>query len=73
MSIDAIKQELANLDLRSRKHLVGYLLSLNEREEDPEYIAKLGRLIDDKEPSHWITLDEMERKLNIEKNDRQTE
>jgi len=73
MSIDALKEEMAHLDLKSRKHLVGYLLSLNEREEDPEYLAKLGRKIDDKDPSHWITLEELERRLDLKKNDQPPE
>lgn len=69
MSIEALKEELASLDLTSRKELLGYLLSLNEREEDPEYLAKLGRMIDDKDPAHWVTLEELERRLNLKKTD----
>lgn len=72
MSIDALEKEVASLDLKARKRLLSYILSLNASEEDPEYLSKLGRLIDDKDPSHWVSLEELERRLDL-KSDRQPE
>jgi len=64
MSIDAIKQELAGLDANGRQQIIAYLVSINQR-ENPEYRAKMARKIDDNDPSHWLTLEEFDRKLSL--------
>ena len=64
MSIDAIKQELAGLDADGRQQIIAYLVSINQR-ENPEYRAKMARKIDDNDPSHWLTLEEFDRRLSI--------
>ena len=64
MSIDAIKQELAGLDADGRQQIIAYLVSINQR-ENPEYRAKMARKIDDKDPSHWLTLEEFDQKLSL--------
>ena len=33
------------------------------RREDPEYQAELARLIDDRDPKHWVSWDEAKRDL----------
>jgi hypothetical protein len=70
MSIEAIKQELASLDVARRNEIVAYLLSIDDQ-NDAEYRASLTRKIDDKNPAHWLTLEEMDRRLSI-KDDEQT-
>jgi hypothetical protein len=64
MSIEAIKQELAGLDAAGRQQIIAYLVSINQR-ENPEYRAKMARKIDDNDPSHWLTLEEFEKRLSL--------
>jgi len=64
MSIEAIKQELAGLDAEGRQQIIAFLVSINQR-ENPEYRAKMARKIDDNDPSHWLTLEEFDRRLSI--------
>jgi hypothetical protein len=69
VSIEELKAELANLDAPSRRHLIGFLVCLNDR-EDPEHMAKMERMIDDKDPSHWVSLGELERRLSLSDDER---
>jgi len=64
MSIDAIKQELASLDVERRNEIVAYLLSIDDQ-NNAEYRSSLTRKIDDKNPANWLTLEEMDRRLSI--------
>jgi len=64
MSIEALKQELANLDGARRSEIVAYLVALEDR-SNPDYRAALTRKIDDKDPAHWLTLEEFDRRLSI--------
>ena len=69
MSIDAIKQELAGLDVARRNEIVAYLLSIDDQ-NNAEYRASLTRKIDDKDPTHWLTLEELDRHLSIKDDER---
>lgn len=62
MSIEAIKQELAGLDARGRSQMVAYLVALNDQ-EDSNLRASLTRKIDDRDPAHWLTLDQFDARL----------
>jgi hypothetical protein len=64
MSIDAIKQELANLDDASRHQIMAFLVAMDDL-KNPEYRASIARKIDDKDPNHWMTLEELERRLSL--------
>ena len=64
MSIEAIKQELAGLDVASRHEIIAYLVSIEDR-NNAEYRASLTRKIDDRNSDHWLTLEEMDRKLGV--------
>ncbi len=68
MSIDAIKQELANLDEKRHSEIIAFLVALNER-NDAEHRAEITRKIDDKDPSHWMTLEELERRFAARDNE----
>jgi len=69
MSIEAIKEELAGLDAEGRQQIIAYLVSINQR-ENPEYRVKMARKIDDNDPSHWLTLEEFDRRLSIKGDER---
>jgi hypothetical protein len=64
MSIDALKQEMEALDVDRRNEMIAYLVSLNDR-DNPERLAEIARKLDDKDPSHWIPLEEVERRLGL--------
>ncbi len=69
MSIEALKQELATLDANSRQQIISYLVAMNQR-ENPEYRSQMARKIDDKDPAHWLTLEEFDRRLSLRENER---
>ena len=69
MSIEAIKQELAELDDDKRHHIMAFLIAIEDR-KDPEYGAKMARKIDDNDPSHWVTLEEFDRRLSFTDDER---
>jgi hypothetical protein len=62
MSIAAIKSEIANLPLEERRELIGYIVSLN-RKDNEEFMRKMAEKIDDKSPERWLTLEEVEKRL----------
>jgi hypothetical protein len=64
MSIDTIKQELANLDSPHRNHLVAYLVSLNDQESS-SYRADLASKIDDMDQANWATIDDFDRRFSV--------
>jgi len=58
MSIEQIKAELAAMPVEQQNHLVAYLVHLRH-ERDPKTKEDLARKIDDREPSHWVSLDQL--------------
>jgi hypothetical protein len=64
MSIDALKQELESLDEASRHYIMAFLVSIDDQ-KDPAYKAKMTRKIDDKDPAHWLTLEEFDKRLSL--------
>jgi len=68
MSVDAIMQALPNLDAADLSRIRDLLNSI-EDQRDAAYRAEMARKIDDKDPSHWITLEEMEKRLSLGKYD----
>jgi transcription elongation GreA/GreB family factor len=70
MSIEAIKQELAGLNVERRNEIVAYLLSIDDQ-NNAEYRSSLTRKIDNKNSAHWLTLEEMDRNLSIKDDERE--
>ena len=62
MSIDSLKQELSILSADDQRRLLAYLVALQE-ERNADYQEQLGRKIDDRDPSHFATLEELDRHL----------
>ena len=64
MSIEQIVKEAAALPVQQRKELIGRLIALGRSErEEQEFKQRMAELIDDNDPSHWITYDELKRRL----------
>ena len=64
MEARELKSELAALDSKGRRQMIAFLLAL-EDQNNQEYREELARRIDDKDPNHWVSLDEVERRLGL--------
>jgi hypothetical protein len=53
MSLAEIKQQVAGLPESEKAELSVYLASMLRR-DDPVYREELARLIDDRDPAHWV-------------------
>jgi hypothetical protein len=62
MEVGVLKSELEALESKDRRQMIAFLLALEER-ENQAYRQELARRIDDKDPAHWITLVELDRRL----------
>ena len=67
MSIEALKQELAALNPKEQRQLTAFLVSIQD-ERDDAYRRKLAEKID-KPSSEFATLEELDRRLNLENGD----
>lgn len=62
MSVDQIKSGLASLSPAEQSEISAYLFHLR-RASDPEYQELIRSRMADKDPTHWLTLDEFEQRL----------
>jgi len=58
-----LKEELQTLSASEQAEVAAFLFRLR-RKGDADYQATIKRRLDDKDPSHWLTPDEFERRLN---------
>ncbi len=58
MTLDKIKDELANMPEEQQNHVAAYLVHLRHL-RDPITRQELTRRIDDKDPAHWISVDQL--------------
>jgi hypothetical protein len=64
MSIEQIVNEAAALPEAQRKELIGHLVALGRNaRENEEFRREMAERIDDNDPSHWISYDELKRRL----------
>ena len=63
MSVMDLKRELVALSVNEKAEVAAFLFQLR-RKDDVDYQATIKRRLDDKDPSHWLTPDEFERRLN---------
>jgi hypothetical protein len=62
MSVEEIKQSLNALSEAERKEIRIHLSRLRNA-ADEEHRALVAARLDDKDPSHWISLDELKRRF----------
>jgi len=62
MSVQELKAELAALSENERAEVSAFLFHLRHA-SDPNYQAALQRRMDDEDPSHWVPLNELQRRL----------
>jgi hypothetical protein len=63
MSVQELKAELAALSETECAEVSAFVFQLRHA-SDPDYQAAVQRRMDDKNPSHWLTLDELESRLD---------
>ena len=67
MSIEQIVAEAASMPEAKRKELIGQLIAIGRsKREEQEFKRRMAGLIDDNDPSHWMTGDELRRRLASE-------
>jgi len=63
MSLQEMKEKLATLSRNEQDEVIAYLFHLRHA-NDAEYEARIGRRLDDRDPSHWLSPDEFEHELD---------
>jgi hypothetical protein len=63
MSVEEIKNSLVALSSEERSEVTAFLYHLRHA-SDREYQQKIDAVIADKEPEHWLTPEEFERRLD---------
>jgi hypothetical protein len=62
MSIAELKSEVDRLSAEERLELTTYLVT-RDRLLNPDFVGELTRKIDDREPAHWVSLEDAEKRL----------
>ena len=65
MEVAALKSELEALESKDRRRMIAFLLALEEK-NNQAYRQELARRIDDKNPDHWATMDDLDRRLGLD-------
>ena len=63
MSVMDLKNELTTLSAKEQAEVAAFLFQLRHQ-ADTDYQATLKRRLSDKDPSHWLTPDEFEKRLD---------
>jgi len=61
MSIKELEKELAGLTAKQQDRLAAYLVHLRH-ERDPKLRKELANRVNDRDPSHWVSLNELEKR-----------
>ena len=62
MSTAELMRVVAGLPVEQQKELAAFLLHLRLR-QDQEWREEMARRIDDRDPSHWVTLEDWQKEL----------
>jgi hypothetical protein len=65
VSIETLQSEVSALPAEQRRKLMAYMIAIEDQGR-AGYAAELARKIDDKNPDHWLTAEECERKLGLD-------
>jgi hypothetical protein len=61
VSLEDIKNEMANMPQHHQDHLAAYLVHLRHQ-RDPKICAEIRSRIEDKDPANWVSLDELKER-----------
>ena len=56
-----MKDEAAHLPLKEQRELIAFLVAL-QTEKDQEFKEKLATKIDDRDPAHWMDLEDARKR-----------
>lgn len=62
MKITELQHEIEQLDEKAQKQLMGFMVGLQVR-RDAAYRQELTRRLNDGDPQHWVSHEELERRL----------
>ena len=65
MSLEALQKEVATWPEPQIRKLQAYLVSL-QRQRDKAAMERLAAKIDDNDPSHWVSLEDAEKRLGLD-------
>ena len=63
MSLAHLKVQAAHLQLNEQRELIAYLIA-RQTERDEDFKRTLAEKIDDNDPSHWVELDELQKRYS---------
>ena len=63
MSVEEIKERIASLSPAEQSEISAFLFQLR-RASDAEYQERVSSRLSDPDPSHWLTPEEFERRLD---------
>jgi hypothetical protein len=63
MSVEDIKQSIASLSPTEQSEVSAFLFHLRHA-SDPDYQERVKSRLSDREPAHWLTPEEFERRLD---------
>ncbi len=63
MSLEELKTEVTLRNQQEQAELIGFTLKLRHA-HDPAYQQEVADRLNDQSPSHWLTPDEFERRLD---------
>ena len=62
MTFDTLKGEISALAPAEQRRLVAFLVAMEDQREHA-YSVRLSHKIDDQDPSHWLTLEQLDERL----------
>jgi hypothetical protein len=63
MSFEQLKSEITQLTPREQAELIAFTLQLRHA-SDPVHQREVTDRLNDRDPAHWLTVDEVERRLS---------
>jgi hypothetical protein len=64
MSLTQLKDQAAHLQPNEQRELIAFLIA-RQTEQDEDFKRTLAEKIDDKDPSHWVELDELKKRYAV--------
>lgn len=63
MSLTQLKDQAAHLQAGEQRELIAFLIA-RQTEQNGEFQDTLARKIDDKNPAHWVELNELQKRYS---------
>ncbi len=63
MSLSQLTDQATHLAIGEQRELIAYLIA-RQTEQDEDFQRTLGQKIDDTGPSHWVELDDLQKRYS---------